>query len=58
MTTPAPTPDEIKTYVALLWELAEGRAAPSDMATLRRIAHALERQQDEIKRLRTGKVAA
>lgn len=44
----APTNDEIKLAVALLWEIGEG----SDKCQLRRIAGLLERQQAEIERLR------
>lgn len=55
--TTAPTQDEVKLAVALLWEIGEDR----DRCQLRRIAGLLERQQAEIERLRQaveGKRAA
>ena len=53
----APTQDEVKLAVALLWEIGEDR----DRCQLRRIAGLIERQAAEIERLRQaveGKRAA
>lgn len=54
--TPAPTPEEIKSAVQILWEIAEGKY-DGDIVHLRRVAGLLERQQEALEEL-LGKVAA